>query len=102
MNWQAELITAGFWLFKAFFWVMLGLLGCMYLLKRTNFGQKFWLIVHPCLNLSQISKVFLMIGLLVFFVLIEVKISVLNTKFYNQLYSSLQDNKTKFFGFLRF
>ena len=102
MNWQAELITAGFWLFKAFFWVMLGLLGCIYLLKRTNFGQKFWLIVHPCLNLSQISKVFLMIGLLVFFVLIEVKISVLNTKFYNQLYSSLQDNKAEVFWFFAF
>lgn len=102
MDWQAELITAGFWLFKAFFWVMLGLFVLAYLLKKTSFGQKFWLIVKPCIHLSQLSKVLLMIGLLVFFVLVEVKISVLNTKFYNQLYSSLQNNKAEIFWFFAF
>lgn len=99
MDWQAELITAVFWLFKAFFWVALGLFVSTVMLKQTRFGQKFWLITIPCLQQSNLLKVLMMIGLLIFFVLLEVKISVLNTKFYNQLYSSLQDMKADVFWF---
>ena len=99
MDWQAELITAVFWLFKAFFWVALGLFVSTVMLKQTRFGQKFWLITKPCLQQSNLLKVLMMIGLLIFFVLLEVKISVLNTKFYNQLYSSLQDMKADVFWF---
>lgn len=40
-----------------------------------------------------------MIGVLILFVLLEVKISVLNTQFYNKLYSSLQDMNAQAFWF---
>ncbi|MDO4449949.1 MAG: hypothetical protein Q4B79_03195 [Moraxella sp.] len=99
MDWQIELITAIFWLFKAFFWVVLSLSVCVYGLKFTSFGRKFWYITRPCLTAKNTAKALTMIGLLIFFVLLEVKISVLNTQFYNKLYSSLQDMNAQAFWF---
>lgn len=99
MDWQAELITAVFWLFKAFFWVALSLSVFVYGLKFTAFGQKFWYISKPCLDSKNTIKALAMIGLLILFVLVEVKISVLNTQFYNQLYSALQDMNAQVFWF---
>lgn len=97
--WQTELINAVFWLFKAFFWVMLCLGASALLLSRLAFGQKFWQITKPCLDKQNTPKALLLLGCLVFFVLLEVKISVLNTVFYNQLYSSLQDMNAGVFWF---
>ncbi|WFF38575.1 ABC transporter ATP-binding protein/permease [Moraxella nasibovis] len=99
MDWQAELITAFFWLFKAFFWVALSLSVFAYGLKFTPFGQKFWHIARPCLDRTNVVKALAMIGVLILFVLLEVKISVLNTQFYNKLYSSLQDMNAQAFWF---
>lgn len=99
MDWQSELISAIFWLFKAFFWVALSLVVLAIVLKRSSFGQKFWLIAKPCFHRDNALKALLMVGLLVFFVLLEVKISVLNTMFYNQLYSALQDANAQVFWF---
>lgn len=99
MDWQHELITAVFWLFKAFSWVAVVLGVSVWALKFTPFGKKFWHIAKPCLNRANTAKALLMIGLLIFFVLLEVKISVLNTQFYNKLYSSLQDMDAQAFWF---
>ena len=99
MDWQFELITAVFWLFKAFFWVAVVLGVAVWALKFTPFGKKFWHIAKPCLNRANTAKAIVMIGLLIFFVLLEVKISVLNTQFYNKLYSSLQDMDAQAFWF---
>lgn len=97
--WQTQLIEAVFWLFKAFFWVMLCLGGCALLLYRLPFGQKFWQITKPCLDKQNTPKALILVACLVFFVLLEVKISVLNTVFYNKLYSSLQDMNAGVFWF---
>lgn len=97
MDWQQELISALFWLFKAFFWVSLVLALSAWALKFTTFGQKLWRVIQPCLSRTSLIKSLAMMGLLVFFVLLEVKISVLNTQFYNQLYSALQDVNAKAF-----
>ena len=78
MDWQYELITAVFWLFKAFFWVAVVLSVAVWALKFTPFGKKFWHIAKPCLSRANTAKALVMIGLLIFFVLLEVKISVLN------------------------
>lgn len=99
MDWQLELINAVIWLFKAFFWVALSLGVSAIALRHTTFGHKFWLIAKPCVAQASKAKVLLMVGLLIFFVLLEVKISVLNTMFYNRLYSSLQDGKAEIFWF---
>ncbi|MDO4897454.1 MAG: ABC transporter ATP-binding protein/permease [Moraxella sp.] len=99
MDWQQELITAVFWLFKAFFLVALVLGMSAWVLKFSPFGKKFWHITKPCLNRANIAKTLVMISLLIFFVLLEVKISVLNTQFYNKLYSSLQDMDAQAFWF---
>jgi len=99
MDWQYELITAVFWLFKAFFWVAVVLSVAVWALKFTPFGKKFWHIAKPCLSRANTAKALVMIGLLIFFVFLEVKISVLNTQFYNKLYSSLQDMDAQAFWF---
>lgn len=99
MDWQAELMTAGFWLFKAFFWVALSLVLACWVLSFGSFGQKFWAVARPCLTRQNAIKAVLMVGLLIFFVLLEVKISVLNTQFYNQLYSAMQDLDASAFWF---
>lgn len=99
VDWQLELIQAVFWLFKAFFWVVLSLVACICLLRLTNVGQKFWKITQPCLSPAIAIKAIVMVGLLILFVLLEVKISVLNTQFYNKLYSSLQDMDAQAFWF---
>lgn len=99
MDWQQELITAIFWLFKAFFWVVLVLGVSAWVLKLTPFGKKFWHITKLCLDRANTTKTFVMIGILIFFVLLEVKISVLNTQFYNKLYSSLQEMDVQTFWF---
>lgn len=94
-----ELTEAVFWLFKAFFWVSLTLAVSVWLLKFSRFGQKFWQIIKPCLTHENIAGALSLIGLLIFFVLLEVKISVLNTQFYNQLYSAMQDMDARAFWF---
>lgn len=99
VDWQLELITALFWLFKAFFWVSLTLAVVCWALGFGSFGKKFWQVVRPCLSRQNSLKALFMIGLLVFFVLLEVKISVLNTQFYNQLYSAMQDMNASAFWF---
>ncbi|MDO5652396.1 MAG: ABC transporter ATP-binding protein/permease [Moraxella sp.] len=99
MDWQSELIGSFAWLVKALMIACVLLFGFALSIKNTRFGQQFWLITKPCLNRSNTIKAIGMVVVLVFFVLLEVRISVLNTIFYNQLYSSLQDMNAKVFWF---
>ncbi|MFC0308806.1 ABC transporter ATP-binding protein/permease [Gallibacterium trehalosifermentans] len=99
MNWQHELNTSFFWLATSLFWVSLGLLLTAKLLRYTHFGKQFWLIASPCIQQSNRYKIALLILLLITFVLLEVRISVLNTFFYNGLYTSLQNRNADTFWF---
>ncbi|MCK3658931.1 ABC transporter ATP-binding protein [Pasteurellaceae bacterium Pebbles2] len=99
MNWQTELNSSFTWLLTALFWLNLGLFFTALLLRRTDFGRKFWLITQPCLKNSHIASTLSLIFLLEIFILLEVRISVLNTFFYNGLYSSLQNKSIDAFWF---
>lgn len=99
MNWQTQLNNSFLWILTALFAVSLGLAIIALLLKRTEFGKKFWLITRPCFINSNKYKTLGLILLLLLFILLEVRISVLNTFFYNGLYSSLQNKDVDAFWF---
>lgn len=84
---------------QALFWVSLGLAAVAMLIKNTTFGQKFWHITRPCWEKGNKAKMIGLGLLLLLFVLMEVRISVLNSFFYNGLYKSLQDKDVSAFWF---
>ncbi|WGE53566.1 ABC transporter ATP-binding protein/permease [Actinobacillus equuli] len=99
MNWQTELNNSFLWLITALCCVSAGLLATGWLLKQTEFGQRFWHITQPCWQKSHKGKTLGLLLLLIFLILLEVRISVLNTFFYNGLYKSLQDKAVAAFWF---
>lgn len=98
-NWQTELNNSLAWLMIALVCVSLGLYLTGRLLAKTTFGQKFWLITRPCWERSNKLKTVGLILLLLLLVLMEVRISVLNTFFYNGLYSAMQKKELEAFWF---
>lgn len=99
MNWQTELNNSFTWLIQALCILIIGLSFAVYALKNTEFGQKFWRVTQPCWAKSNKLKAIGLILLLLLFILLEVRISVLNTYFYNGLYKSLQDKAVDAFWF---
>ncbi|MEG9475005.1 ABC transporter ATP-binding protein/permease [Mannheimia indoligenes] len=98
-NWQTELNSSVTWLAMALCCISLGLYLFAILISRTDFGRKFWHIAQPCWQASQRWKTLGLILLLLLLVLMEVRISVLNTFFYNGLYSSMQKKEMDAFWF---
>lgn len=99
MNWQTELHNSFPWLLKSLFWLISGLILTALLLRRTEFGRKFWLITRLCLTADNRWKSLGLILLLLVFILLQVRISVMNTFFYNGLYSSMQNKAADAFWF---
>lgn len=99
MNWQTELHNSFPWLLKSLAWLVLGLFLTALLLRKTEFGQKFECIVKPCLTHHNRWKAAGLVLLLLLFILLEVRISVLNTFFYNGLYTSMQNKAADAFWF---
>ena len=87
MNWQTELNSSLSWILTALFWVVLCFSVVMTALKQTTFGQKFWHIASPSINRRNSIKIILMLLVLFTMILLEVRFSVLNSFFYNGLYS---------------
>ncbi len=100
MDWQSELTGSAMWFVQTLTWVTAAFAVAFFLLTRhTDTGRKFWHITKQCLTNTSIIKTVLMVVVLIAFVLIEVRISVLNTFFYNGLYTSLQEMKPDAFWF---
>ncbi len=100
MDWQSELTGSAMWFVQTLTWVTVAFAVAFFILTRhTDTGRKFWHITKPCLTNTSIIKTVLMVVVLIAFVLIEVRISVLNTFFYNGLYTSLQEMKPDAFWF---
>ncbi|TNH07320.1 ABC transporter ATP-binding protein/permease [Testudinibacter sp. TR-2022] len=99
MNWQTELNDSFLWILTALFWLSFILTVAAFALKKTQFGQKFWLITQPCVNSGKRWKILGLIFILLILILLEVRISVLNTFFYNGLYSALQNKDADGFWF---
>lgn len=98
-QWKIELLNSPLWLVQSFFGVLLFCLVAAFLLRRTAFGQRFERILHPCLARSNRIRVCLLLAALLLMVLLEVRISVLNSFFYKGLYDSLQDRAAAAFWF---
>ena len=98
-QWKIELLDSPLWLVQSFFGVLLFCLIAAFLLRRTAFGQRFERILHPCLARSNRIRVCLLLAALLLMVLLEVRISVLNSFFYKGLYDSLQDRAAAAFWF---
>ena len=102
MNWQTELNSSLSWILTALFWVILCFSVVMIALKQTTFGQKFWHIASPSINRRNSIKIILMLLVLFTMILLEVRFSVLNSFFYNGLYSSMQElDADKFWFFAK-
>lgn len=99
MKWKTELYSTPVWLITTTALVVISLFIGMLLLRRTQFGQRFWHITKPCWENSNRLKTFSLMLLLIFLILLEVRISVLNSFFYNGLYKSLQDKAVEAFWF---
>lgn len=98
-QWKIELLDSPLWLVQSFFGVLLFCLIAAFLLRRTAFGQRFERILRPCLARSNRIRVYLLLAALLLMVLLEVRISVLNSFFYKGLYDSLQDRAAAAFWF---
>lgn len=98
-QWKIELLDSPLWLVQSFFGVLLFCLIATFLLRRTTFGQRFERILRPCLASSNRIRVCLLLAALLLMVLLEVRISVLNSFFYKGLYDSLQDRAAAAFWF---
>ena len=98
-QWKIELLDSPLWLVQSFFGVLLFCLVAAFLLRRTAFGQRFERILRPCLARSNRIRVCLLLAALLLMVLLEVRISVLNSFFYKGLYDSLQDRAAAAFWF---
>lgn len=102
MNWQTELNNSLNWILTALFWVVLCFIATGFALKQTRFGKKFWHIASPSVNKKNSVKLIAMMLLLFTMILLEVRFSVLNSFFYNGLYSSMQElNAEKFWFFAK-
>ena len=98
-KWKTELLGSPLWLVQSFLGVVLFCALAALLLRHTRFGQRFGRILRPCLSRSHTVQTVLLLSTLLLMVLLEVRISVLNTFFYKGLYDSLQDKAAAAFWF---
>ena len=98
-KWQIELYGTPLWLLQTFGGVVIVLFASIFLLGKTQFGRQFWRILRPCVNKQTAGKVLIFVILMVLLLLTEIRLNVLNTFFYNGLYSALQDKKAEAFWF---
>lgn len=99
MSWQTELNNSFIWILTALFWLSLSFYLVTLCFKQTPIGKKFCLITAPCINAKNRFKVIVLIIVLFALILLEVRMSVLTTFFYNGLYSALQNKDAEAFWF---
>lgn len=98
-KWQIELYDTPLWLLQTFIGVVVFGAILVYGLRKTQFAQQFYRVVRPCLDSKNTFKTVLLIALVLILLLLEVRFSVLNTFFYNGLYSSLEKKQLDAFWF---
>ncbi|MBE2895885.1 ABC transporter ATP-binding protein/permease [Pasteurellaceae bacterium HPA106] len=101
MNWQTELIDSAFWVLKAFagsvvFLIILGTL----LVRFTHWGRQFWRIGAHYLNPKTHFSAMALFGCILLFTLLDVRLSVVVSNWYNKMYGSLQDYNADLFWYM--
>lgn len=91
MGWKVELINSGLWLLKAYFLTLiLGGVVTVLLAKYTNWGRQFWHLTADFFSFRENKKPFFIVALILLLTLGAVRLSVLFSNWYNQMYSTLQ------------
>ena len=98
-KWQIELNATPMWLLQTFGGVVAALVLIVFFAGKTRFGKQFRHVLVPCLNKKSSVKILLLLAVLILLLLTEIRLNVLNTFFYNGLYSALQDQKAQAFWF---
>lgn len=98
-KWQVELYGTPLWLLQSFVGVVIACVLLVICLKNTHFGKQFHQVVTPCLTQQNRKKILLVLAAMLLLLLLEVRFSVLNTFFYNGLYSSLEKKQLTAFWF---
>lgn len=98
-KWQVELHNTPIWLFNTFLGIFFISIILLLLVSKTKFGKQFWLITRPCLSKRSLWKIGIVLAVMLLLLLTEIRLNVLNTFFYNGLYSSLQDMNATLFWF---
>lgn len=98
-KWQVELYGTPLWLLQSFVGVVIACVLLVICLKNTRFGKQFHQVVTPCLTQQNRKKILLVLAAMLLLLLLEVRFSVLNTFFYNGLYSSLEKKQLTAFWF---
>lgn len=98
-KWQIELNATPLWFLQTFIGVSVSLVAIVYIIGKTRFGRQFRQILSPCLDKAGRLKILLLLAAMVMLLLTEIRLNVLNTFFYNGLYSALQDKKAAAFWF---
>ncbi|WP_274571701.1 ABC transporter ATP-binding protein/permease [Neisseria leonii] len=98
-KWQIELNDSPLWLVQTLGGVLAASVLMVFLAGKTRFGRQFWHILRPCLDKKSGIKTASAVVLMILLLLTEIRLNVLNTFFYNGLYSALQDVKAEAFWF---
>lgn len=98
MDWSKELIDSALWIAKSLSITAVVFALAMFLLIRfTRWGRQFWSMAEGYLTPKRSVKPLLFFVFIVGLTLLEVRISLVHSNWYNTMYSSLQDlNQTVF------
>ena len=98
-KWQETLEATPLWLLQTFAGVLAVSALLAFLLARTGFGGQLFRVLAPCIDRRNGRKIMAAVAVLLVLLLLEVRFSVLNTHFYNGLYTALQDQALQAFWF---
>ncbi|PJG85953.1 ABC transporter ATP-binding protein/permease [Conservatibacter flavescens] len=92
MNWSEELLTSFFWILRnLMITAVVFSLAVWLLVKTTRWGRQFWSMAGGYLSLKRSIKPLLFFFFIVGLTLLEVRISLIHSNWYNTMYSSLQE-----------
>ena len=92
MDWSQELIDSFFWIVKCLTITAIVFSFSMFILiKTTRWARQFWQMAGGYLSPKNSIKPLLFFLLIVTFTLIEVRISLIHSNWYNTMYSALQE-----------
>ncbi|RQW25395.1 ABC transporter ATP-binding protein/permease [Rhodobacteraceae bacterium CH30] len=91
MNWSQELINSSLWLLKAYsITLIIALLAGWALVRFSGWGKQFWRLSGDFFSIRHNPRPTLLLLAILFFTLFGVRMSVLFSQWYNQMYASLQ------------
>lgn len=92
MDWSAQLIESALWIAKSLtITAVVFVIAMFIIIKSTRWGKQFWSMAHGYLSPKRSVKPIAFFVFIVSLTLLEVRISLVHSEWYNTMYSSLQD-----------